>query len=819
MTTVRIIRTVFAVFLLGGSLFVGAMRIDRLPPLGSFLDPAGGIWSVARASRMAALSDATVESLGDNVRVVYDRRGVPHIEASTADDCVRALGYVVARDRLFQMELQVRAATGKLTEWVGERALGTDRQQRSIGLAWSAESNFAALDPSSVVARFARAYAKGVNAWIAGMRARELPFEYKLLGVEPEPWSPINSIYTFKRMGYTLTYDTHDLWRQQVAALIGVEATAALFPVNAPISEPIQPTRRNAPGFDYQRLPPPPERELRAVDQVIANGRNRAEVGSNNWAVSPARSASGHALLSGDPHLALTLPSIWYEVHLRVPGEMDVYGVTIPGIPGVVIGFNRDVAWSFTNTGADVLDYYRETLDDADTPVRYLLDGEWRLLDSRVESYLGLNGETLAVDTTYFTHRGPVFRTGAGPLSMRWTVLEDVGSMGAFFEAARSKSVGEFERAMESFAAPAQNVIAADRSGNIAIRSTGRFPIRPGNGSGTEIRDGSLSSNDWVGYLPVDKYPGAINPEQGFLASANQQPVDPTTDDRYLGVAWPDPWRAMRINRLLRADSAVTVDEMSRFHTDPGNEKADLFAAAFLDAAERVLSVTPDDALAEAARLLREWDRKYTKDNERAVLFEAAMSLLTDRTWDELVPPGSGRRVATPGQAILAVLLRFPDDPWWDHAGTDDVVETADDILTASLIDALEQVTQEHGPPENGGWRWEKICHANIRHLLGFSALSAPELPIQGGPGSLNPNSGSGTHGASWRMVVELGPQVQAWVTYPGGQSGNPVSRWYDNRIRQWVAGDLDRVLFPHDPDELGESDISSVLVLRPDDH
>ena len=842
MTTIRVIRAVFAVFLLGASLFVGARRINQLPPLGPFLDPASGIWSVARAANLPTQADATIISLGEAVRVVYDRRGVPHIQATSVDDAVRALGYVVARDRLFQMELQARAAAGTITEWVGDRALGADRRQRSIGLAWSAEHNFAALDPSSETARLGRAYAAGVNAWIAGMQAKDLPFEYTLLGVEPEQWEAINSVLTFKSMGYTLSYSTHGLWRRRVAFLIGREATAALFPVNNPIQEPIQPSGRDGPRFEYRQLPPPPERERRSANQVVAlehsgsdpplplvgMGRGggaaayaaagwSGEVGSNNWAVSPSRSASGHALLSGDPHLGLTLPSIWYEVHLQVPGDLDVYGVTLPGIPAVIIGFNRDVAWSFTNTGADVVDYYWETLDHTVTPTRYLLDGEWRPLDLSVEHYRGQDGDTIAVDTLYFTHRGPVLFTDDGPLSMRWTVLEEAGSMGAFLGAARSESVAEFGRAMESYFVPAQNMIAADRSGNIAIRSTGRFPIRPGSGDGTEIRDGSSSANDWLGYWRVDEAPGSVNPEQGFLASANQQPIDPEANDRYLGVNWPSPWRAMRINELLRSDSAVTVAAMSRYHTDPGNEKAELFVAAFLEAAERVLSSSPDDDLAEAARLLGEWDRRYTKDNERAVLFEAAMSVLTNRTWDELFPAGAGRRVATPGQSILAVLLQSPNDLWWDHGSTDDVVETRDDILATSLIDALEQVKDDYGPPEDGGWRWDGIRHANIWHLLGFPALSVTGLPVQGGSGNLNPSSGSGTHGASWRMVVELGQRVQAWVTYPGGQSGNPMSRWYDNRIQQWVDGSLDEALFPDDPDDLGESDVVSVLTLEPE--
>ncbi len=843
MTAIRIVRFVLAVVLLGGGIFVGANRINELPPLGAFLDPANGIWSVARSANLPSQAGAAIPSLGESVRVVYDRRGVPHVSATTLDDAVRALGFVVARDRMFQMELQARAAAGRLTEWVGDRALNADRQQRAIGLSWSAARDMETIDPSSETARFSTLYAEGVNAWIDQMGPEDVPIEYRFLGFLPERWEPVNSVLTFKRMGYTLSYSTHDRLRRRVARLIGREATDALFPVNSPIQEPIQPNGRTAPRFDFKMLPPPPEHEPRRSNYVVAmedladeshlpplpqegmgwggaapssaSGWWGGEVGSNNWAVSPSRSASGNALLSGDPHLGLSLPSIWYEVHLQVPGEIDVYGVTIPGIPAVVIGFNRDVAWSFTNTGADVLDYYWETLDHEMAPSRYMIDGEWRELEQRVERFLGQNGEELAADTLYTNHRGPVFFSDDGPLSMRWTVLEDAGSIGAFFGAARSRSTEEFEQAMESYHAPAQNMIVADGSGNIAIRSTGLFPIRPGNGDGTVIRDGTTTENDWLGYWDLDEYPHAVNPDQGYLASANQQPIDPDEDGRYHGVDWPTPWRAIRINELLRNDSTVTVESMTRYHTDPGNEKANLFVRAFLDAAERRLAALGDDDLAEAAHLLSEWDLRYTKDNERAILFETAFGLLSSRTWDELVPANSGRRVATPSQTVLVSLLQFPESPWWDQRSTEDVVETRDDLLTSSLVDALFNVKDEYGQPESGGWRWSEIRHANIWHLLGFPALSATELPVQGGSGNLNPSSGSGTHGASWRMVVEMGGQVQAWVTYPGGQSGSPLSELYENRVQQWVNGTLEEILFPLDPMTLAEQEVLSVLQLE----
>jgi len=824
---VAVARLSLATVLLGGGLYAGSCGVGPLPALGPLLDPANGIWAVARSAALPSGLSVEVAGLADSVSVVYDGRGVPHIWAGTVEDAMRALGYVVARDRLFQMELQARAGSGQLTELVGPVALRADQSQRALGLAWGAERELAGIDSGSVEMSLLRAYAEGVNGWIEGMARYELPLEYHLLGARPRTWKPLHTIQVVKRMGYTLGYSGHDRLRMRLDSLIGAAATDALFPVNSPIQEPIQPNGLGEPRFDFGPLPDPmPTRPgseggvvalrwptaLPPYRPVVGDG---LRAGSNNWAVAPHRAANGFALLAGDPHLQLTLPSIWYEAHIVVPGELDVYGVTIPGIPAIVIGFNRDVAWSFTNAQADVLDLYREVVDHAAQPTEYHLDGEWRPLQQRVESYYGQDGELLQVDTLLFTHRGPVIEREPAWLSMRWTVLEPTGALTAFLGANRARSVTEWLSAMESFHAPPQNGIVADGEGHIAVRSIGHFPLRAGDGNGTKVLVGVVAANDWRGYRPVDRYPQALDPPQGFLASANQQPVDPVIDDSYLGVDWLPPWRAMRINELLRADSQVTPDDMIRYQTDAVSTRAELFVPELLAAAARVLEVRSDGNLSEAADLLGEWDRRYTQDSELAVLFEAVMDELANRTWDELEAE-QGRRLAVPSEAALLQLLRFPDSRWWDVVATQDTVEQRDAILTTSLTTALEQTVARYGPREAGAWRWDRVGTGNVYHLLGIPALSALDLPVQGGPGTLNPSSGRGGFGASWRMVVELGPQMRAWSTYPGGQSGNPASPRYDDRISHWVEGRLDQVLFPRTARDVVAAEVGGRLFLLP---
>jgi penicillin amidase len=794
--------TLLLVVLAGSSLF----DVRGMPRPGPLLDPAHGAWALGPAGSPAREARLRLPGTSAPVTVLVDDRAVPHIFAETEEDAYRALGWVVARDRLFQLELQIRAADGTLTELVGPRALAADRASRAAGLGWGVARRWASLDTLSLGSRAIVAYAEGVNAWIDGMGRGDLPLEYRLLGARPRRWEPHHTLYLFARMGQTLASFDPARDRLAIAARVGAAAADALAPVNSPLQKPIVPF---GPGLREAWAPVPPPAEpdpdaaaLLALDDALPARRLEGEVvpGSNNWAVAPSRTRDGHALLSGDPHLELTLPSIWYEAHLVVPGRLDVAGVTLPGAPGVIIGFNRDVAWSFTNTGADVLDLYRETVDDATAPARYRLDGEWMPLELRVETYRTRRGGVLRVDTVRFTHRGPLRRTNAGWVSTRWTVLDPSIEIDVFLRAGHARSVAEWLDVMRDYGAPTQNGLVADREGTIAIQASGWYPVRPDSGRGDVVFDGSTAASDWIGMLPVERYPHARNPAQGFLVSANQQPRDPLDDPAYLGANWPSPFRAIHINRLLRADDAVTVETMRRMHTDPGSARADLLVPLFLDAAEAVArGPGADPALAEARALLAGWDRRYVPDNRRAILFELAMRDVVRRVFDELLPADTtgARLPAFSTSMALLALARDPTNPWWNHRDTPDHVETRDEVLAASLVAGLATARRRYGEPDSDGWRWGRVWPTDIHHLLRIPAFSALGIPVQGGPETIAPAGQRGTHGASWRMVVELGHEVRAWGTYPGGQSGNPASRRYADRIPGWSRGELDEIRFP----------------------
>jgi penicillin G amidase len=792
---------VLALLCLAALLWLGARGTPAMPPLGPLLDPLRGAWGLARSAHFPASARGRIPGMGGEVTVVYDDRAVPHIFAASELDAYRALGYVTARDRLFQLDLQARAGGGTLTELLGAAALEADREVRGLGMARAAEGLTQALPDTGEVRATLEAYAAGVNAYLDSLAPADLPLEYRLLNTRPTRWSAQRSIQVLLRMNYTLTQNETELDHARAASLVGRAAADALFPLHSPIQEPIVP----APG-EPRRLPAtvpppgPPEQSGLALVSAAERGRSVAtrpegdEPGSNNWAVAPQRTRNAAALLAGDPHLDLTLPSIWYEAHLVIPDSVDVYGVTVPGLPAVVIGFNRNVAWSFTNSEADLMDRWIEEVDDSTAPAHYRLDGSWTPLELRPEVYRGPRGDTIAVDTLRFTHRGPLRPFGGRWYSLRWTALEEAAETGAFHRAARARTAREWLAAMSGYRSPPQNMLVADRAGTIAIRTTGRFPIRPGDGRGDHLRDGRTRASDWTGDWPIEEFPGGASPTQGYLASANQEPQDPRDQVRYLGANWFVPWRALRINALLRADSAVTPATMQRWQTDPGSARADYYVPYFIHAAA---THATDTALAHAARLLSAWDRRYTRENEGAVLFEAALAAAGAGLWDEL------HGIVQPGAGAMIALLDDSTNAWWDDRSTKQV-ERRDDVLATALREGYEAVVRAHGPPEFGGWRWSAVHRIDIWHPLRIPALSELGVDVAGGPSTISPSSiTGGSESASWRMVVELGSSLHAWGTYPGGQSGNPASRHYDDRIAGWKNGELDELRFPHTMDEV----------------
>lgn len=825
-----LIGTIVSGVTLSATVFVMARGVSSagIPPLGPLLDPLNGAAASVRFADLPTAERLPLPGLDSATRVLFDTRGVPHVYAGNTLDAYRALGFAVARDRFFQMELTYRATSGTLSELAGARALPLDREARKLGLAWAAERKWAASDSTSIGRRAVEAFADGVNAYRATMTAATTPIEYKLLGATPmERWEPKYSVYLLMQMALTLAYDPEDLRRTRVAALVGREAANALFPRNAPIQEPIQPVAgRTAPRDAFTALPAPgaPDTSLlvparaASVLEHTALAMPGAEqtgdaLGSNNWAVAPQRTANGAALLAGDPHLDLSLPSIWYEAHLVVKDSLDVYGVTFPGAPTIVIGFNQNVAWTFTNTGGDVADFFLEEVDNPKAPTQYKLDGAWQKLTPRIEQFRTADGTVVATDTVFFTHRGPMTRENGKYLSFRWTAHDVSRELDGFINATRAASVADWQTAMLAYRSPTQNMLVADRSGTIALRSYGDYPVRPNGGDGAYVRDGRTRANDWTGVLPLDSMPQTTNPAQGYIVSANQQPFDPAVVSRYIGGTWPDPWRAIRLNELLRADDKVTPDRIRQMQMDPLNVRARMIAPYFVRAAERSGSTS----LAAAAGLLRDWDYRYALDARAPVLFEAAMKRAVRNTWDELSAEAGKPPVATPPSMTFVSLLRDSTSQWWDDRRTQGTVEQRDGLLADALKAAYDSLTSSLGP-QGPAWSWQRAGGINVHHLVNLKGFNRDHLAVTSGYGTVAPASGAnGSHGASWRMIVELSAARRtAWSIYPGGQSGNPASSRYDDRLEKWRTGQLDSLVVPETEAAFPKARILSTLDLRP---
>lgn len=825
-----LVGTIGSAVTMAATLFVCARGVSRagIPPIGPLLDPVNGAAASVRFANLPEKEQQTIPGLAADTRVLFDLRGVPHVYAGNTRDAYRALGYAVARDRLFQMELTYRAASGTLTELAGARALPLDREARQLGLGWAAERKWAALDSTSEGRRAMVAFADGVNAYRASLTPASTPIEYKLLGAQPmSRWEPKYSVYLLMRMALTLAYDPEDLRRTRAAALVGREAADALFPRNNPIQEPIQPVPgRTAPREAWVTLPAPgaPDTSLLVPAKAASLLEHTAlampgaeqtgdALGSNNWAIAPQRTASGGAILSGDPHLDLSLPSIWYEAHLVVKDSLDVYGVTFPGSPTIVIGFNQNVAWTFTNTGGDVADYFLEEVDNPKAPTKYKLDGTWEKLTPRVETFRVAGGDTIATDTVYYTHRGPTARENGQFLSFRWTAHDPSNELDGFVAATRASSVAQWQTAMLPYKSPTQNMLVADRTGTIALRSYGEYPARPNGGEGSYVRDGRTRATDWTGMLPLEEMPQVTNPAQGFIVSANQQPFDPAVVPRYIGSNWPDPWRALRINELLRADDKVTPDRVRQMHMDPLNVRARMIAPYFVRAAERSGSAS----LGLAAKMLRDWDYRYALDAQAPVLFEAAMKRAVRNTWDELVPAEAKNAVATPPTVVFLELLRDSTSIWWDDRRTASKAETRDALLADALTSAFDSLTLSLGPP-SPRWDWSRTGGINVHHLVNLPGFNRDHLAVTSGYGTIAPASGAtGSHGASWRMIVELTKDRRtAWAIYPGGQSGNPASSRYDDRLEKWRTGQLDSLVVPESEAAFPKARVLSTLDLKP---
>lgn len=766
---------------------------NTLPPLGSFFSPQHGYWQNAEPSSPKTHKiDLQLDGVQEEVTILFDENMVPRIYAQNVEDAVFAQGYVAAMLRLFQMEISTRAPVGRLSELMGERTLEYDLGQRHKGLREAADRLAAQWMANPEVAPVFEAYINGINAYIGQLKPFQYPIEYKLLHSKPELWTPSRVAAFYLAMSETLARTAHDIPLGNAYQLFGPENFELLYPNRNPFDIPVMPDMSaevpsdsvlNESPIGYQ---PSKGHSIWGYEDYVPSGL--AGIGSNNWAIAPVRTANGHAILCNDPHLALTLPSIWLEMQITLP-EATAYGVAFTSLPGIAIGFNEHIAWGFTNAGHDVLDWYRIQWTD-DSKTHYYYDGEEIAATLLIEEIVVKGRKEPHRDTVRLTVWGPVPKlntsSSADDLAMMWLPALDVEPLipiaFPIMNTATAKS--QWLEVLHRWDAPMQNAIYADREGNIALQVSGKIPLRE-PGTGRIPFDGSVAKPGWNGFLPFEQNPHSFNPESGYVSSANQQSTSDEWPYYYTGIF--EDWRGRYIHEQLRKLDNATIEDMMALQNDNFSLKAREFLPVLLNLLE---TEGLDERGLKATESLRRWDHRFDPFLETPVLFELWIKQVDSLAWDEMYALLDSIPVEIPEPwRLLDLLEREPTLSWWDIQDTPET-ETAADVVTRAFEYALKRY---HELMEEGK-DWTRFLNLVVRHIARIDAFSATDLGVGGHHSALN--AMTATNGPSWRMIVELGPEIRAFGIYPGGQSGNPGSPHYRNFLPVWQKGQY-RTLTP----------------------
>jgi penicillin G amidase len=780
-----------------------------IPALGKFMDPFHGAWQNAQRKIRPGEEAIRLKGLKAEVFIYYDSLMIPHIYAKNNEDLYLAQGYVTARDRLWQMEFQTHAAAGRISEIIGKAALDFDRRQRRLGMGYAAEQALMAAEKNPEARAMINAYTNGINQYIETLNVNDLPIEYKLLNYQPEPWTNIKFGLLLKYMAKTLNIFDKDLEMTNALKLFGKETVDLLWPDNENVGDPIV----DAPGqwnFTPIKLDSVPLALPDELIQLTGLQPSSKDVGSNNWAVSGIKTQTGSPILCNDPHLTLSLPSIWYVIHLQSP-DVNVMGASLPGVPAVISGFNDSIAWGVTNAQRDLVDWYKIQFKD-DSKKEYLSDSVWKQCRKRVEKILIKGGETF-YDTVTYTHHGPVVYDqrfhGDEELNhyaFRWIAHDPSEEVLTFYLLNRAKNHRDYMAALDHFSSPAQNFVFASVRGDIAMRVQGKYPVRRKE-EGKYVLDGTRTSTEWKAFIPNDQNVAYKNPARGFVSSANQYPVDQTYP-YYITSTSYEAYRNRRINQLLAEMSEITPRDMAEMQFDNYNLKAQESLPTFLLMLDTTTLSAPER---NAYRILKAWDFENDVASLGASYYEAWWDELMPLVWDEMIKSKIALDVPT-AYITIKLIKESPDLPFFDITETPEK-ESASEVVRLAFAKGVERI-EKWKTEKNKEPLWADYKDTFIGHLL--SGLPAFSRHVQHGGNHDIINASSRTHGPSWRMVVSLEKtKVKAWGVYPGGQSGNPGSPYYDNLLDAWTTGDSFPLQFTADPTRL--KNIIRTTTLIPD--
>ncbi len=780
-------------------LYAAFFPAGALPALGPAFNPATGAWTMAPDAQVTDRS-LSLPGLEQPVRVLFESNGTAHVVAQTDHDLFLATGYVHARFRLFQMDLMRRQGAGRLAQIVGKAALDTDRFELQLGLLRTAQAEWNALPADDSSRQALVAYAQGVNDRINEAKSmHQLDAMFTLLGYEPAPWTPIDSLLIKGDMTQTLNFTDTPLVIQLLNRSLGADLTSDWFPTLPPnqqspydpgpyppaASAPIEPMSAasdaavQSTGALYQRLAALPP-------GLVATGGD-----SNNWAVAGAKSASGGALLAGDPHLHLTLPAIWFQLTMDSPGY-HAAGVSIPGTPIVLIGHNQHIAWSLTDAQNQQTFYYVEKEDSAH-PGMYFWNGSWKAYTT-VSYDIPVLGAAAAHVSVKLSVHGPVISERGQTTSVWWAGNLPSQDLGVLLRVGQAAGWTEFRDALRGWYSPTHNFVYADDKGNIGLISAGYFPLvakgepwlpMPGTGE-----------FDVTGTIPYDAIPQAYDPPSGIIWSANQRQV--TADyPYYIGSAsnFFDPgYRANEINRVLSQPGKLTAADMQKLQTDT----RDFLAAEIVPVLLQSLTTSQLSAQEKAAvTLLQGWDYRMDASSAAATIWNQFWTSYLEETFSpwwrsRQVPVDMGEVTDMLGQDLETWTLHDPTNRAFNAPG----VGSRDAVTTqhTAFHKAVSQLAKRLGADPTA-WTWGRVHSRVLDNLAQISGLNYG--PRADGGDANTPLAAGGfpsDHGPSWRMVVDWGTRTFEGV-YPGGQSENPASGWYTNRVDTWWRGTLDPML------------------------
>ncbi|PKR78443.1 penicillin acylase family protein [Halalkalibacillus sediminis] len=726
--------------------------------------------------------EITIDGIENTIEVIRDDSGVPHISAESDEDLFFAQGFVTAQDRLFQMEMARRQASGRLSEVAGEAALNSDKYFRTLGLRRAAEKSAELYDEESMAAL--EAYAAGVNAFIKEAEKEDAyPGEFFLMGLdEMEEWTPVDSL----TIGKYMAFDLGGHWERQAFNYYLVnqfeeEEAFELFPTYP--SEALT----NISDEEY-------------VD--ITTSMTKAEQphhfnGSNNWVVSGNKTDSGAPLLADDPHLGLATPSIWYQMHLQSP-SYDVSGVIFAGIPGIILGHNEDIAWGVTNVGPDVQQLYVERRNEENSH-EFMFDDEWVEADV-IEETIDIDGEESISYEVLETVHGPIISEFANgidspeantALSLRWTALDASPELSAVLQMNRASDWEEFETALEDFHTPAQNFVFASQDGTIAYKANGKIPIYENPEDALLPMPGWDSDYMLEEYIPFDELPKVVNPEKGFVGTANNKIISDVYP-YHISHVWAQPYRYTRIHEVLEESDNLTIEDMKDLQMDKMNLRAREFTPIFLDILD---SQDWDDKEKEALELLSNWDYVDEENQGAPLIFNRLFAKIEDELYKDEIPEDVLEMFKGSSQnADVLVNKAYAGESsiWIDKQGG------LESLIQESFTETIEELTASYGE-EVSGWTWGDFHQVYFEHpLSGISILDRffnkkDPVPVGGSSVTVmaasHGDDGVVNHGASWRFVVDLSDLTNADHIVGPGQAGHYRSDWYDDQIEGWVSG------------------------------